>query len=106
MKKLYLSLASVPMFAGFAVANAGETTPEPTPLDEPTTLDAATLDGITAAGSSCDGRDGGGDNFQNDQSLLEVSANVVPINVGGNQNNNANTGNQNDSGNQTFSVGW
>lgn len=47
MKKLLLSLASVPLFAGFAVANADQ----PTPLDEPITLDAATLDGVTAAGN-------------------------------------------------------
>lgn len=48
MKKLFLSLASLPLFAVYMVANADE----PTSLDEPTTLDAAALDGITAAGSN------------------------------------------------------
>jgi hypothetical protein len=46
MKKLLLPLACAAMFAGFSAANA----------NEPATLDAAAMDGITAAGNQCNGK--------------------------------------------------
>jgi hypothetical protein len=104
MKKLFLSLASVPLFAGFAVANADELAPsdEPTTL-EPTTLDAATLDGITAAGANrehrCGGCDGGDTVFQNNESILSpqvnLAANIGVLSYQSNEQSNFN-GNIND----------
>jgi hypothetical protein len=74
MKKLLLPLASIALLAGLGTASA----------TEPTNLDAATLDHITAGWNSSSNREerrsGGDRTTQNNNSFLSPQVNVAALN--------------------------
>jgi hypothetical protein len=71
MKRLLVPLASIALLAGFGVASA----------NEPTTLDTASMDTITAGwAQNCDQDQNGSRNYQNNQSFLSPQVNVASLN--------------------------